>query len=90
MQWSRIERGLSGVERGRGFVTSGKKKGSVRRETNVVSGMRVTIVRNRHRKPNHPLSHNLQKHEAEVYREKAMPEAEASLRNSIDRRVNTS
>ena len=30
------------------FVTSGEKKGSVRRETNAVSGMRVTIVRNRH------------------------------------------
>ena len=27
------------------FVTSGKKKGNVRRETNAVSGMRVTIVR---------------------------------------------
>ena len=72
------------------FVTSGKKKGSVRRETNAVSGMRVMIVRNRHRKPNHPLSHNQQKkkNEEEVCREKEMPEAEASLRNSIDRRVN--
>ena len=63
------------------FVTSGKKKASVRRETNEVSGMRVTIVQNRHRKPNHPLSHNLQKHEVDVCREKEMPEAEASLRN---------
>ena len=71
------------------FVTSGKKKGSVRRETNVVSGMRVMIVRNRHREPNHPLSHNLQKHEVEVCRKK-MPEDSASLRSSIDRRVNTS
>ena len=26
------------------FVTSGKKKASVRKETNAVSGMRVTIV----------------------------------------------
>ena len=72
------------------FVTGGKKKGSVRRETNAVSGMRVTIVRNRHRKPNHPLSNNLQKHEVEMCREKEMPEAEASLRSSIDSRVNTS
>ena len=71
------------------FVTSGRKKGSVRRETNVVSGMRVTIVRSRHRKPYHPLSHKIQKHEAAVSREKEMPEAEASLRSSIDRRVNT-
>ena len=52
-------RGLSGVERGQGkFVTSGKKKGSVRRETNVVSGMRVTMVQNRHQKPRHPLATN--------------------------------
>ena len=72
------------------FVTCGKKKGCVRRETNVVSGMRVTIVRNRHRKPNHPLSHNLQKHEVEVCRAREMPEAEVSLRSSIDRRVNNS
>ena len=60
------------------FVTSGKKKASVRRETSAVSGMRVTIVRNQHRKPNHPLSHNLQKHDVEVCREKEVPEAEAS------------
>ena len=72
------------------FVTSGKKKRSVRSETNAVSGMRITIVRNRHRKPNHPLSLDLQKRKVEVCREKEMPEAEASLRNSIDRRVNTS
>ena len=72
------------------FVTSGKKKGSVRKETTVVSGIRVTIVQSRHQKPHHPLSHNFQKHEVEVCREKEMPEAEASLRSSIDRRVNTS
>ena len=51
-------------------VSSGKKKGSVRRETNAVSGMRATIVRNRHRKPNHALSHNLQKREVEACRER--------------------
>ena len=84
-----IRTGLSGVERGKAFVISGKK-GSVRRETNVVSCMSVVVVRNRHRKPNHPLSHNLQKHKVEVCREKEMPEAEASLRNSIDCSVNTS
>ena len=67
-----------------------REKASVRRETNAVSGMRVTIVRNRHQKPNRPLSHNLQKHEVEVCREKEMPEAEASLRNSMDRHVNIS
>ena len=70
------------------FVSSGKKKDSVRRETNVVSGMRVTSVRSRDRKPRHPLSH--QHKEVEVRREKGASEAEASLRSSIDRRVNTS
>ena len=36
------------------FVTSGKKKASVRKETNAVSGMRVTIVRkNQNPKPPH-------------------------------------
>ena len=56
------------------FVTSGKKKGSVRREIHVVSSMRVTIIQSRHRKP-----HDLQKHEAEV-----------RLAEIFDRRVNTS
>ena len=57
------------------YVTSGKKKASVRRETSAVSGMRVMNVhQNRHRKPLHPLSHNLQKYEVEVCREKEMPE----------------
>ena len=67
---------------------NGKQKGSVREETNAVSGTRVTIVRNRRQKPLHPLSHQHQ--EVEVRREKEASEAEASLRNSIDRRVNTS
>ena len=71
-------------------MTSRKKKGNVRRETNAVSSMRVMIARNRHRKPNHSLIHNLQKHEVEVCREKEMPEAEASVRNLIDHRVNAS
>ena len=37
-----------------------------------------------------PQIHQLQRHEVDVCREKEMPEAEASLRSSIDRRVNTS
>ena len=79
---------LSGVERGKGICYQWKeKKGSVRRETYVVSSMRVTIVQSRN--PHHPLTRNLQKHEVEVCREKEMPEAEASLRSSIDRRVGT-
>ena len=55
------------------FGTSGKKKGSVRRETNALSGLRETIVQNRHRKPRRPLSHQYQ--EAEVRREKETSEA---------------
>ena len=70
------------------FVASGKKKGSVQRETNAVSGMRVTIVQNRHQKPRQPLSHQHQ--EAEVRREKETSEAKASLGSSIDSRANTS
>ena len=72
------------------FAISGKQKDSVREEPNAVSGMRVTIVQSRDQKPHHPLSHNLQKHEVEVCREEEMPEAEASLGSSIDRRVNAS
>ena len=46
-------------------VTSGKKKASVRKETNAVSGMRATIMRkNQNTKPPHLLSH--QCHEVEV------------------------
>ena len=42
-----------------------RKKASVRKDTNAVSGMRVTIVhKNRHRKPPHLLSHP--PHEVEV------------------------
>ena len=46
-------------------------------------------TKSRTQKPQHP-SHNLKKHEVEVCREKEIPEAGASLRSSIDRRVNTS
>ena len=82
---------LSGVERGKGICYQWKEEGSsVRRETNAVSDMRVMIVQSRHQKTRHPLSHNLHKHEVDVCREKEIPEAEASLRSSIDRRVNTS
>ena len=73
-----------------GAECSGKKKGSVGRETNAVSDMRVMIVQSRHQKPRHPLSHQLQKHEVDVCREQETPEAEVSLRSSIGRRANTS
>ena len=47
------------------FATSGKKKASVRKETNAVSGMRVTIVpKNQYTLPPHLLSQPY--HEVEV------------------------
>ena len=50
------------------FPISGKQKGSVREETNAVSGTTVMSVQNQHQKPLHPLSH--QHKEVEVRREK--------------------
>ena len=55
------------------FAVNGKQKGSVRRETNAVSGTTVMSVQNQHQKTLHPLSH--QHKEAEVRREKG-PEAQ--------------
>ena len=39
------------------FSINGKQKGSVREETNAVSGTAVMSVQNQHKKPTHPLSH---------------------------------
>ena len=51
------------------FVVTGKKKASVRKETNAVSGKRVAIVlKNQNPKPPHVLSY--QCHEVEVCRRK--------------------
>ena len=51
------------------LVTSGKKKASVREETNAVSGMRVTIVRKtQNTLPPHLLSHPC--HEVKLCRKK--------------------
>ena len=51
------------------FVTSGKEKAGVRKETNAVSGMRVTIVpKNQNTLPPRLLSHP--SHEVEVCRGK--------------------
>ena len=76
------------TKKSRRIAVKRKEKGSVRRETNVVSGMRVVIVQNRHQKPLHPLSHQHQG--VEVRREKETSEARARLLNSIDSRGNTS
>ena len=52
-------KGMSGVEEGKGTCYQWKeKRGSVRRETNAVSGMRVTIVpQNQNTMPQHLPSH---------------------------------
>ena len=55
------------IERGKEFAMSEKQKVSVREETNAVSDTRVMNVKNRNRKPLHPLSHQHQ--EVEVRRE---------------------
>ena len=54
VQWSRIEREQVALEEEKVYVTSGKKKASVRKESSAISGMRVTTVhQNRHQKPLH-------------------------------------
>ena len=70
------------------FAISGKQKVSGREETNAVSSTRVMIVKNRHQKPLHPLSHQHQ--EVEVRREKGASEAEASVGSPIDSGAKTS
>ena len=70
------------------FVTSGKKKARIRKETNAVSGMRVTIMQqNLHQKPLHLLSHQHQ--EVAVRREKGASEAEVRLAELFDNRADT-
>ena len=62
-------RGSRGIEREeREFAVSGTQKVRVREETHAVSDTRVMIVKSRHQKPLHPLSHQHQ--EVEVRREK--------------------
>ena len=76
------------LEEDKVFPISGKHKVSVQKDTNAVSGTRVTIVQNRHQKPFHPLS---QQHlEVEVHREKGASEAEASLGSPTDSRAKPS
>ena len=69
----------------REFASGGKRKGSVREETNAVSGTKDMKVQNRHQKPPHPLSHQHQ--EVEVRRERGGSEAGVLLGSSIDSRA---
>ena len=70
------------------FDISGKQKGSVREETNAVSGTTVMNVQNQHQKPLHPQSH--QHKEVEVRREKGPSEVGVHLGSPIDSRAKTS
>ena len=60
-EWSRVAGDQVALNEEKGFVTCGQKKGSVRSENNVVSGMRVMIVQNRHQKTRHLCSTNSKK-----------------------------
>ena len=85
-QWSRVERDYSASLEEKVSVTSWKKKASVRMETNAVSGMRVTIVReNQNTKPPHLLIQPY--HEVEVCRGKEVSEAKVSMGPSFDTRA---
>ena len=67
-------------------VTCGKKKASVRKETNAVSGMRVTIMQqNRHRMPPHLPSHPC--HEVEVCRGREVSVAKVTMAPFFDNRA---
>ena len=88
MQWLRVTVDEVALKEEKVFVTSGEKTRSVRKKTNVVFGMRVTIVQDQHQ--HHFLSQQLQEHEVRMRQEKETPEAEASLGSSIDSRVSTS
>ena len=57
----RSQKGLSGVKEERYLLPVERNKGSVRKETNAVSGTTVMSLQNRHQKPHHPLSHNFSK-----------------------------
>ena len=71
------------------FVTSKKKKASVRMGTNAVSGMRVTIARkNQNTLPPHFPSHP--SHEVEVCRRKEVSKAKVTMLTFSDNRANTS
>ena len=74
-QWSRE---WAALKEEKVLVTSGKKKASVRKQTNAVSGMRVTIVHNNQTTmPPHLLSHPC--NEVEVCRRKEVFKAKVTM-----------
>ena len=71
VQWKRVERDQSALKEAKVYVTSRKKKASVRRETSAVSATKPKIVRkNQNTLPPQFPSH--QRHEVEVCRRKAV------------------
>ena len=70
------------------FAINGKQEGSVREETNAVSGTTVMSVQNQYQKPLHPLSH--QHKEVEVRRETGPSEVGVHLGSPFDSRAKTS
>ena len=78
---------MSGVEGGKKYLLPVEsKKASVRKETNAVSGLRVTIVhKNQTTKPPHFLSHPC--HEVEVCRRKEVFKAKVSMVSFCDNRA---
>ena len=87
-QWLRIEGFNVVLKEDKENAVTGKQKGSVREETNAVSGTKVMSVQNRHQRPLHNLSHQHQ--EVEVRREKGASEAGVRLESAIDIRAKTS
>ena len=86
-QWSRVGRDKSALKEERVLVTGGMKLASVRKETNAVSGMRVTIVRKNQNNtlPPHLPSHP--SHEVEVCRGREVSEAKVTVVPFFDNRA---
>ena len=79
---SRIERDWLALKEEKVSATSGKKKASVRKETNAVSGMRVTIVpKNQNTLPAHLPSQPY--HEVEVCRGREASKAKVTMVGTI-------
>ena len=85
-QWSRIAREWVALKEEKVPVARGKKKASVRKETNAVSGMRVTIVpKNQTTMPPHLPSHPF--HKVEVCRRKEVSKAKVTMVPFSDKRA---
>ena len=85
-QWSRVERDQSALKEEQVSVTSGKKKASVRKETDAVSVTKPKIVhKNRNTLPSRLLSQPY--HEVEVCRGREVSEAKVTMGQFFDNRA---